>query len=77
MSLVCDFNGLLDIHYFIDIESPSKTGKGAGRGETGAGPVAQWRKFPHCTSAAQGFTRSDPGRRASTAHQAMLRRHPT
>ena len=34
-------------------------------------------KFVCSTSAAQGFTSSDPGRVHGTAHQAMLRRRPT
>ena len=34
-------------------------------------------KFKCSASAAQGFTSSDPGRRHSTTHQAILRRHPT
>ena len=40
---------------------------------------APWRvaKFTCSTAAAQGFTRSDPGRGHRTTHQAMLRRCPT
>ena len=34
-------------------------------------------KFSPSASAAQGFTGSDPGCGHGTAHQAMLRRHPT
>ena len=34
-------------------------------------------KFSSSTLVAQGFSGSDPGRRHGTAHQAMLRRHPT
>ena len=43
----------------------------------GAGSVAEWVKFPHSTSVAQGFASSDPGHRHGSAHQAMLRRRPT
>ena len=38
----------------------------------GAGPMAEW-----LSSAAQGFTSSDPGCGHGTTHQAMLRWHPT
>ena len=34
-------------------------------------------KFMCSASAAQGFASSDPGRKPSTAHQAMMRRRPT
>ena len=34
-------------------------------------------EFAHSALAARGFASSDPGRRHGTAHQAMLRRHPT
>ena len=34
-------------------------------------------KFVRSASVAQGFTGSNPGRGPSTAHQAMLREHPT
>ena len=34
-------------------------------------------KFARSASAAQGFAGSDPGRGHGTAHQAMLRQHPT
>ena len=34
-------------------------------------------KFTSSASAAQGFTGSDPGQGHGTAHQAMLRQHPT
>ena len=40
----------------------------------GAGRVV---KFMCSTSAAQSFVGSDPGRRHGTAHQSMLRQHPT
>ena len=33
-------------------------------------------KFSRSTSATQGFAGLDPGRRPSTAHQAMLRQRP-
>ena len=38
------------------------------------GPVV---KFVHSASAARGFAGSDPGHGHGTAHQAMLRQHPT
>ena len=38
------------------------------------GQVVKFMRFP---LAVQGFTSSDPGHGPSTAHQAMLRRHPT
>ena len=37
----------------------------------------QVAKFAHSASAAQGFEGSDPGCGHGTAHQAMLRWHPT
>ena len=40
-------------------------------------PRGQVVKFAHSVSVAQGFAGSDPGCRHDTAHQAMLRRHPT
>ena len=43
----------------------------------GGWPCGQVVKFAHSTSAAQGFTGSDPGHGHGTAHQATLRRHPT
>ena len=43
----------------------------------GAGPVAEWLSSRAPASVAQGFTGSDPGRGRGTAHQAMLRQHPT
>ena len=47
--------------------------KMAGWGRT----CGQVVKFVRSALVAQGFTGSDPGRRHGTAHQAMLRRHPT
>ena len=40
---------------------------------------APWRVvgFTRCASASQGFTGSHPGHGHGTAHQAMLRPHPT
>ena len=43
----------------------------------GGEPGCQVVKFVCSASAAQGFAGLDPGRRHSTAHQAMLRRRPT
>ena len=40
-------------------------------------PRGQVVKFTCSASAAQGFAGSDLGRQHGTAHQAMLRRHPT
>ena len=40
-------------------------------------PCGQVVKFTRSTLAAQGFAGADPGRRYSTANQAMLRQHPT
>ena len=40
-------------------------------------PCGQVVEFARSTSAAQGFTGSDPGRGHGTAHRAMLRWHPT
>ena len=34
-------------------------------------------KLVHSASVAQGFAGLDPGHRCGTAHQAMLRQHPT
>ena len=38
------------------------------------GPVV---KFARSALAAQGFTSPDPGRKHGTAHEVMLRQHPT
>ena len=43
----------------------------------GGWPRGRVVKFMCSTLVAQGFTGSDPGCRHSTAHQAMLRQHPT
>ena len=40
-------------------------------------PPGQAVKFECSPSVAKGFAGSDPGGRNGTAHQAMLRRHPT
>ena len=40
-------------------------------------PRGQVVKFMRSASAAQGFAGLDPGRGHGTAHQAMLRHHPT
>ena len=42
----------------------------------GTGPMMEWLGL-HSASAAQGFASSDPGLGHGTAHQAMLRQHPT
>ena len=44
--------------------------------KSGASPVAEWLSSLCSTSAAQGFTSSDPGRRHGTAHQVTLRQRP-
>ena len=44
--------------------------------KTGVGPVAKWLRL-HAPFVSQGFTNSDPEQGPSTAHEAMLRRHPT
>ena len=46
-------------------------------GVQGASPMAEWFKFLHSASGAQGFAGSDPGCGHGTIHQAMLRRCPT
>ena len=43
----------------------------------GGRPRGRVVKFAHSASAAQGFAGSDPGRRHDTAHQTVLRWHPT
>ena len=43
----------------------------------GAGPVAEWLSLRTLLQAAQCFVGSNPGRGHGTAHQAMLRQHPT
>ena len=40
-------------------------------------PYGRVVKFTHSASVAQGFAGSNPGRGHGTAHQAMLKRHPT
>ena len=59
-------------------ERKSSFGYLRGKSKTSRGwPHGQVVKFAHSASAAQGFTGSNPGHRHGTAHQAMLRRHPT
>ena len=43
----------------------------------GAGPVAEWLSSRAPLQAAQCFVGSNPGRGHGTAHQTMLRQHPT
>ena len=43
----------------------------------GAGPVAEWLGSCALLQAAQCFVGSSPGRGHGTAHQTMLRQHPT
>ena len=42
-----------------------------------ASPVAEWLSLRAPLQAAQGFVGSNPGRGHGTAHQTMLRQHPT
>ena len=46
------------------------------KNQDGASPVDEWLSS-HALLAAQGFKGSEPGCGPSTAHQAMLRQHPT
>ena len=46
-------------------------------GVAGAGPMSKWLSSHAPLQWAQGFSGSDSGRRHGTAHQAMLRQHPT
>ena len=60
-----------------EAQQKAKDSKNTRKKITGGWPCGRVAKFMHSASAAQGFTRSDPGRGHGTAHQAMLRQRPT
>ena len=51
--------------------------KGLNLIELGTGPLAEWLSSRAPLQAAQCFLGLNPGRGHGTAHQTMLRRHPT
>ena len=70
-------NGLNHWTKRLEIEKLKGKVKNTGKTFWGTGPVAERLSSHAPLQAAQGFTSLNPGRGHGTAHQAMLRRHPT
>ena len=60
-----------------DEDTQSKSRLSIDKNKIGAGPMDQWLSSHAPLQAAQCFIGSNPGWGHDSAHQAMLRKHPT